>query len=237
MSASTGAESVVHDDLRGRIATTIANPVLGRRPRRTALTLAALAALVALHLASHLASREVAGVRAQTTSPAFDTLSAIVIVVSLVAILAGPFCYALWNGGPALSFAIPLVPIAFGELVARRWVLDVDAVVALTTGVVGAALALYATEVAATGSARPWRRRRPAAGSVLFVAVVAVGSAIAVTRFVLVAPDRLVDAYTPFAGLWLVALAVGGAYGVDWLRRRRDRSGRATDGLGDSHRS
>ena len=235
MSASTGAEPAVHDDLRSRIATAVAHPVLGRRPRRTALTLVALVALVALHLASYLASREVVGVRAQTTSTAFDTLSAIVIIVSLVAIVLGPFCYALWNGGPALSFAIPLVPIAFGELAARRWVLDVDAAVALTTGVAGAALALYTTEVAATGSTRPWRRRRLAPGSSLFVAVVGVGSAVAVSRFLLLAPDRLVDAYIPFAGLWLVALGVGGAYGVDWVRRYRDRSGQPTDGLTDSH--
>ncbi|WP_290817909.1 hypothetical protein [Halovivax sp.] len=216
---ATGADAERTVSIRVRLGRHLAHPLFGVRPRRTRLAVAALVAFLAAHLASALAAREIAGVRAQTLSPAFDSLSAAVIAASLVVVLAGPLAYATWNGGPALAFAVPLVPIAFGELLARRYVFDLDAAVAVSAGAAGAALALYAAEARRTDSLRPWQRRPPDTRRTLFVVAVVAGSAAVVARFVLDAPDGTAAAYAPFAAFWLVPAAVAVVYGVGGFRR------------------
>lgn len=212
---SDGRESIAVSSWTG---TDLGSPLLGRDPRRTRLGIAALTAVVILLSVSHVAAREIAGVRLQTVTSAFDTLSAIVILVSTALVLVGPFVYAAWNGGPALAFAVPVVPIAFGNLLAGRYVLGLDLTVALTTGVAGAAVAWYAADVGASGSLRPWRSDTSDVTQVTFVLAVATGAGVAAIRFVLVAPDRLVAAYAPFATLWLVPAVVAVCYAGAWLR-------------------
>ena len=188
------------------------HPFVGIDPRRSAIAIALLGTLVAIHLVSVLAAFEIAGVRAQTLTPAFDSFSAFVIVASLLAVTVGPLAYACWNGGPGLAAVIPLVPVLVGDAVTFRWVLDVDVTVAITAAGAGAALALVAGEARTLGTVTPWRERLPPANIGLFVAVVCVASAGVVASFVLQAPDGMVAAYRSFVVYWLVPVAVAGCY-------------------------
>lgn len=192
-------------------------PLLGTDPRRTAVSLAVLTVFACLTVVSTVAKDDLAGLRLATQTTAFDSLSSVVIVAGTALVLVGPFVYAAYNGGPALAFTIPLVPVALGELVAGRYVLDLDGAVALTTGVAGAAVALYLADVRRTGAHTPWNA--PARGGErLFVLAVAVAGGVLVGRFVAATPDRVVSTYLQFGFLWVLPLAVGAGYCLPVVR-------------------
>ncbi|ELZ11036.1 hypothetical protein C479_09503 [Halovivax asiaticus JCM 14624] len=193
--------------------------LLGLTGRRTALTLRTLLVLWGLYALSALTRGELRSGKLQTLSPAFDALSTVLILVGLFVATLGPVGYAIWNGGPVLAFAIALAPEFVGELLALRWVLDLDLAVSLTTGAAGAAAALAVTVVRTCRSHPDEPLSMPSQQHVLAVGIIVAGSAGAVTRFALQAPTRVLSAYRPFALYWLVPLAVVGLFAVS-LRRR-----------------
>ena len=193
------------------------SPLFGLDPRRTVGAVAILLAFVALFVASHLATTvSVGGRPLETTSPAFDTLSAIVILFATVLMVVGPILYAVWNGGPIVAVTLASVPVVLAEIVAGRYVLGLDAAIALTTAVAGCVLASYVVDVDRTGSLRPWSQVDCSLERLLAVTVVTVVGAVSVWRFVAVAPSALQSAYLPFGVLWLVPAVLTSRY---WLAR------------------
>ncbi|WP_339105370.1 hypothetical protein [Haloterrigena salinisoli] len=207
-------------DLRSAVGTVLDHPLVGLERRRTAIAVASLAALIGLFAVSYAgATVRVDGALLDTLSLGFDHVSTVLIVAATVTITIGPFAYAIWNGGPGLAFAIPLVPIALGDLAAGQYVLGVDTAVALTTGAVGSALALYAADVRTADSLRPWRTAGgPAIPRLLAVTVLTVVAAFGVVRFVAVVPPRSLERYAPFAALWLVPLGIVASYWAGEVR-------------------
>ena len=209
-------------DFRLTAGTALDHPLVGLERRRTAVAVAYLAALIGLFAVSYAGARiTVDGVMLDTTTPRFDAVSTYLIALSVATMTILPLAYAVWNGGPGLAFAMPLVPVALGDLAAGRYVLDADTAIALTVGAAAAALALYATDVRTTGSLRPWRaavERARVPGELVVVTILTVVAAVGVARFVAVVPPRHLDRYASFAGCWLVPLAVLGSYWVGQLR-------------------
>lgn len=203
----------------GRLAD---HELLGIDPRRTRLAVAALAVVLAVLAGSHAARVVTVGdVPLDTYTPRFDALSTVAILAATGAGAAAPL-YAVWNGGPLLSAAIPVAPVAAGDALAGRYVLDLDAVIALTVGAASAALALYAADYRVAGSLRPWRDR-PAGEWEDRLLAVSVASAVglaAAGSFLTAAPPHARSWYLPFATLWLLPVAIGGAY---WNARLRTR--------------
>ncbi|MFC7231816.1 hypothetical protein ACFQMM_11105 [Saliphagus sp. GCM10025308] len=161
----------------------------------------------------------------------FDSVRMIAIALVTPTILLIPFCYAAWNGGPALSFTLPLVPVTIGDLLAGGYVLDLDVALALTVGASAAAVALALTvgasaaavalvsvDVRQLGSVQVWRSSEVDTDSdrLLFVTSLAIVAAVGVGRFVAVAPAYVLEWYAPFGGLWFVTAAILGFYWVRW---------------------
>lgn len=199
----------------------LTHPLIGIERRRTALTMAYILGLITLCLVSYLEEQVVIdGVALETLTMLSDALTAVLIAVVTLTVLVVPPCYAAWNGGPALSFTLPLVPAGIGNFIASSYVLTADVAVALTVGGTAAALALVSTDVRQTGSLRSWQRNEIDDGQVLFTTVVAVIAAIGVGRFVTAVPSYMLGWYAPFAGYWLVTVGILGSY---WLNRARSR--------------
>lgn len=210
------------------------SPLLGVHPRRTLFAVSLLGAIILLVAFTHFATRvPVGGVPLETTTGLFDSLTAFVIALATATVLLGPYGYALWNGGPGLAAAIPLVPVAAGELLTGRHALGLDGAIAITTATGGATLGWYALEARRAGSVRPWRHR-VGAGDVLFgLTVACLVSGGVVWQFLADSPPFLVETYRPLASLWLVPAAVLGRY---WLRICADRFSRSRAGYPDSER-
>ncbi|MCU4742285.1 hypothetical protein OB955_04370 [Halobacteria archaeon AArc-m2/3/4] len=203
----------------GFVTDLLEHPLFGTEVRRTRYALAFLAGLAALVLASHAGTViTVGGAPLETTTWLFDTLSAIIIVGVVAAITVVPIAYAGWNGGPAMAFAIPLVPVALGELIAGRYVLGLDMAIALTVGAVGAAVALYATDVRQTRRFRPWRAGSIDDDLLVFVTTVSLVASLSAVSFVRTVPDHVLELYTPFLVLWLVPAVIVCTYWGVWTR-------------------
>ncbi|MGQ3412821.1 hypothetical protein ACT4ML_11250 [Natrinema sp. LN54] len=205
-------------DTRAAIGAALEHPLLGLERRRTALTVVYLLGLVAMFWASYLGTRvPVTDALRNTLTTGLDTLSTVFIALVTPTILLVPLCYAIWNGGPGLSFVLPLVPVGIGDVIAGAYVLDLDVAIGLTVGATAAAVALVAVDVRRAGSLRFWR-----AGvdedRLLFVTAAAVVAAVGVGRFVDTAPAYMLEWYAPLGGCWLVTAALVGGYWIVWAR-------------------
>lgn len=207
-------------DLRPAVSTVLDHPLAGLERRRTTIAVAYLSALIGLFAVSYAgANVRVDDVLLDTLSLGFDHVSTVLIVAVTATVTVVPFAYAIWNGGPGLTFAIPLVPVALGDLAAGQYVLGVDTAVALTAGAAASALALYATDVRTADSLRPWRTAGgPAVPRLLTVTVLTVVAAFGIARFVAVVPPRSLERYAPFAALWLVPFGIVASYWVVEVR-------------------
>ncbi|WP_306054765.1 hypothetical protein [Natronococcus wangiae] len=197
------------------------HPLVGLERRRTTVAVAYLAVLVGCFAVSYAgATVTIGGAPLETLTPRFDAVSAVLIALATATITIVPFCYAVWNGGPAVSFGLPLVPVLLGDLAAGRYVLGVDAAIALTVGAAAGALALLATDVRRTDSLRPWRADRgdATASHLPFVTMATIVAAVGVARFVASAPPRSLGWFLPFAVCWLVPVGIVGAYRQATLR-------------------
>ncbi|PGF15978.1 hypothetical protein CP556_07505 [Natrinema sp. CBA1119] len=231
---STETDSHRSLEVRAVVSAALRHPLLGLEPRRTALAGAYLLGLIATVLASYVGARVPISdsLRTPLTS-GLDTLSLLVIALVTATMLLAPLCYAVWNGGPLLSFGLPLVPVAVGDTVAGAYVLDLDLAVALTVGASAAALALLATDVRQVGSVRFWRAEHDGDDDrLLFVTALATVTAVGVGRFVGTAPSYVLEWYAPMGAVWLVTAAVLGSYWLNWARSawhaRSDRSAGAS---------
>ncbi|ELY55623.1 hypothetical protein [Natronolimnohabitans innermongolicus] len=195
------------------------HPLLGDRRRPTTIALAYLGVLVGLFALSYAGTTvTVGGSTLDTVTARFDTVSTYLIALATATIAIVPFVYAAWNGGPVLAAAMPLVPVALGDLAAGQYVLRTDTAIALTVAGSAAALALYATDVRRTGTLWPPRGAAIDTDRLLVVTVTVVVTAVGVGQFVAGAPPRSLEWYAPFSALWLVPTAVVGAYWVQTLR-------------------
>ncbi|MCU4926013.1 hypothetical protein OB905_08445 [Halobacteria archaeon AArc-dxtr1] len=195
------------------------HPWIGLERRRTLLTLGYVAVLVALFAVSYLGTTvTVDGATLDTLTPRFDTVSTVLILLATLTITVAPLVYAGWNGGPVTAFALALVPVVLAELAAGRYILGLDAVVALTVGAAASVVAVYATGVRRTGALLPWRRAVPDLDTLLFVTVISIVSAVAAARFVLAVPSYMAEWYAPFGALWLVTAGLLGVYWYAWAR-------------------
>ncbi|WP_126664026.1 hypothetical protein [Haloterrigena salifodinae] len=206
--------------LRSTVSAVLDHPLAGLERRRTAVAVAYLCALLGLFVVSYAgANVTVDDVLLDTLSLGFDHVSTVLIVAVTVTITIVPLAYAIWNGGPGLAFAIPLVPVALGDLAAGQYVLGVDTAVALTAGAAASALALYVTDVRTAGSLRPWRTAGgPVVPRLLSVTVLTVVAAFGIAQFVAVVPPRSLERYAPFAALWLVPFGVVASYWAGEVR-------------------
>lgn len=206
-------------DPRPAVGDVLEHPLVGLERRRTAVAVAYLAILLGIFAVRYAGmTLAIDGAPLETTlTSRFDVVSAVMIALAAGTITFVPFLYAAWNGGPALSFAMPLVPTVLGTLATGRYVLTLDGTIALTVGGAASALALFATGVRRTGSLRPWRTRVDTA-ALLFVTASTVVAAAGVGRFVAAAPPRHLEGYAPFVVLWLVPLVVVGAHWAAAIR-------------------
>lgn len=202
-------------------------PLVGLERRRTAVAIAYLLTVVAMFGVSYAGSTvTIDGAHLDTLTKQFDTLRTILIVVATATMAIVPLVYAVWNGGPALSFAFPLVPELLSEVIAGGYVLDLDAAIALTVGATASALALLAIDVRRRGVIRPWRSRAPDARSLWFVTIVVLVAAVGILRFVTTAPTHILEWYAPFGALWLVTAAIVPSY---WYALRRTAASTTRD--------
>ena len=200
----------------------LANPLLGIRPRRTAIGIGYLFALTSLFAVSYAGSAvTVDGDPLDTVVPGFDAVSTVLILLATATITVGPLLYAAWNGGPVLSFAFPLVPLLPGYVVGGGYVLGLDGTIALTVGAAASALALLATDVRSERSLRPWRYPSVDSTRVLAASVATVIAAVGVGRFLGAATSTSLAQYRPFGILWLPTLAIVGSYWYALVRTRR----------------
>lgn len=217
---------------RAAVSTALEHPLLGLERRRTALTVAYLLGLIAMFLASYIGMRmSINDALRSLLTVGLDTLSLLFIALVTATILVVPLWYAAWNGGPLLSFALPLAPVAVGDIMAGAYVLDLDVAVALTVGASAAALAVVSTDVRRAGSVRFWR-----AGidedRLLFVTAITIVAAVGVGRFVDTAPSYMLEWYAPMGTVWFVTAAVVGSYWLRWARSAwRTRGDRPTGRL------
>ncbi|WP_436346324.1 hypothetical protein [Natronorubrum sp. FCH18a] len=200
-------------DRRPAIDDVLEHPLLGLERRRTSVAIVSLLALTALFAVSYAGSAvAVGGAPLETLTTQFDTITKVLIALVTATITILPFVYAAWNGGPLLSFSMPLVPVLLVDVAAGQYVLGVDAAVALTVGAAACALALFATDVRRAGSLRPWRSVEIDAVHLLFVTMAILVAAAGVAQFVAIQPPRTLEWYAPFGVLWLVPVGIVGAY-------------------------
>lgn len=200
------------------VGTALEHPLFGLERRRTGLTVAYLLGVIAIVLASSIGMRVAIGAAPRSLlTVGLDTLSLLSVALVTATILVVPFWYAAWNGGPLLSFALPLAPVAVGDIVAGAYVLDLDVAVALTVGASAAALAVVSADVRRAGSVRFWQTGIDE-DRLLFVTAVTVVAAVGVGRFVDTAPSYMLEWYAPMGPVWLVTAAVVGSYWVRWAR-------------------
>ncbi|ELY35934.1 hypothetical protein [Natronorubrum tibetense] len=189
------------------------HPLLGLERSRTRIAIAGLLGLTALFAVSYAGSAvSIGGTPLETLTTRFDTLTKLLIALATATITILPFVYAVWNGGPLLSFAMALVPVFLGDIAAGQYVLGVDTVIALTVGAAACALALFATDVRRAGSLRPWNAARIDAVHLLVVTFAVLVAAAGVAQFVATQPPRNLEWYAPFSVLWLIPIGIVGAY-------------------------
>lgn len=219
-------------EVRAAVSAALGHPLLGLEPRRTALAGASVLGLIATFLASHVGTGVPIGDAFRTPlTLGLDTLSLLVIALVAAAMLVAPVCYAVWNGGPLLSFGLPLVPVVIGDTVAGAYVLDLDLAVALTVGASAAALAVVSADVRQVGSVRFWRADTDE-DQLLFVTAIAIVAAVGVGRFVGTVPSYVLEWYAPMGPVWLVTAAIVGSYWLRWARSAwRTRGNRSTERL------
>ena len=230
-SAETPEDEAISTPRTWPIGTTFwGNPLVGLDRRRTAATAVLLGCFALLFAVSYGGGVvTVDGQPIETTTAAFDSLSAFVIVFAVALIVAGPIVYAVWNGGPVGAVAVAFVPIALGEVATGRYAFGLDGAIATTTGVVGCVLGLYVIDVRETSSFRPWRVHLCSREQLLLVTAITVIGAVSVARFVASAPDFLAEIFAPFAMLWLVPLGLLGRY---WLAHAHDSGSSQPTGTG-----
>ncbi|WP_137291142.1 hypothetical protein [Natronorubrum halophilum] len=195
------------------IDTVLEHPLIGVERRRTRVAIGFLAVFVGLFVVSYAGSvLTVNGEALETLTERFDMVSTVLIALAAAAVTIVPFLYATWNGGPALSFALPLVPVTLGHMAAGQYVLGLDTVIALTVGSAASALALFAADIRRTGSLRPWNAGSRDESQLLFVTMLTVVAAVSASQFVAGAPPRSLELYLPFSVLWFASLGIVGAY-------------------------
>lgn len=127
----------------------------GRRRHRTVAGGFALAALAGLVLGSvWLPEVALTGEATYHRVDAVDTVIAVGIIGVLASIGVG-FLYAVWNGGPLLAFAIPVLPEMLGTVASGGRTVDQDLAILLTAGAAAATLAVYSGGYHQTGTWRP----------------------------------------------------------------------------------
>lgn len=215
------------------VGAVLTHRLFGRDERRTTLALAYLGGFCLLFAVSYAGSAiTVGGAHLDTYTRAFDSLTATVIVVAVATMALAPFVYAVVNGGPLLSFSIPIVPIGLAELASWRYVLGLDGAIALTAGAAASAFALYVSGVRTAGTLGPWRQRPIDADALLVVTALVFISSVTIARFVTTVPEHVTAWYAPFLVLWLVPAVIVPAYWGAWLYRTvfENRVRRPTDG-------
>ena len=198
---------------RSTTGSVLEHPLIGLERRQTGIAAAYLAVLIGLFAISYTGSAvTIDGAALDTVVPGFDAISSWLIIIATVTIAIVPFLYAAWNGGPAVAFVLPLVPVLLGDIAAGQYVLGTDTAIALTVGAAASALALVAADIRRTRSLRPWRAADSDDSQLLVVTILTVVAAISVGRFVAGVPPRYLEWYAPFGALWLVPLTVVGCY-------------------------
>ncbi|PSQ19939.1 hypothetical protein BRD00_00455 [Halobacteriales archaeon QS_8_69_26] len=126
----------------------------GRQPRRRRVGGVVLAGLTVLVLGGTWVPHLL--VTGPGTWHRVETVDGVVAaaVLAVVASVGLGFVYAVWNGGPLLSFAIPVLPELVGRLSAGSWAVDQDLAVVLSAGAGAAVLAVYGTAWAERDSPR-----------------------------------------------------------------------------------
>jgi hypothetical protein len=134
-------------DKRMNAGSLLAHPLVGEHRRRSAVGLAFLGTVVSMTVVSSwLSGAVVRSVRLETLTVAIDEFRAFIIVLVLASQALG-VGYALWNGGPALAFSIPVVPLLVAGGLAGGMALETDLAVALGAGATGATVAVATTTV------------------------------------------------------------------------------------------
>lgn len=89
------------------------------------------------------------------------TLDGLISIAIFLAVLANllAILYALWNGGPGLSFLFPIAPLVVGWLFAGQITVAIDLAIALAAGTLAATLATMRLMFATTEIDRALRRR------------------------------------------------------------------------------
>ncbi|UTF54528.1 hypothetical protein [Natronosalvus rutilus] len=214
---STDVPSLPERATPGPVLELLDHPWIGLERRRTVAVGVYLCGLLALFLIGYFGGHvRIDDVVLDSLTVGFDSVRMIAIALVAPTILLIPLCYAAWNGGPALSFTLPLVPVTIGDLLAGGYVLDLDIALALTVGASAAAVALVSADVRRLGSVRVWRSSETDVDRLLFVTALVVVAAVGVGRFVAAAPAYVLEWYAPFGGLWIVATAILGFYWVRW---------------------
>ncbi|WP_049924240.1 hypothetical protein [Halopiger djelfimassiliensis] len=211
--------------------TVLEGPLVGVKRRRTAITIAYVAALIALFTASYAGTAiTIDATQLDPLTPRFDSLSALLIALATATMVFVPLGYALWNGGPAMSVALALLPVVLGDVAAGRYVFDLDTAIALTVGASAGALALLATDVRRRGSIRPWRVQPVDENALLFVTATTVVAAVGVARFVVAAPEYIREWYAPAGLCWPVAIGILAVYWYLWATTVAERTERQPAG-------
>lgn len=147
----------------------LTHPLIGRRPRRTAVGIGWLVTVLAgVFAVNRLPVWLLEDGDRRSLVNTLDGVVAVVILLVGISILAG-IGYGLWNGGPVLATLVAALPVIVGTVASGDLVLDIDLVLALCGGAAAASLGAYATGVRVTGRLRP--RPFPGAADTLGVAV------------------------------------------------------------------
>ena len=192
--------------------------LLGVSRRRTLVGVAYLFGLIGLVATSAAAARaSVAGVRVVTVTPAFDALYWALIVIVVLSTFVVPLAYALFNGGPALAFAIAVAPETVVYAATGSLYLTPDLALGLVFGALGAVGALYVTAYRSHGSLAPGAR--PALdGALLFATAASLVAAAALARLYAGGPSAMAARTEPLGYAIVPALALVARCWVDRLR-------------------
>lgn len=129
--------------------------VCGRRRRRRQVGGIALLVLVLLVLAgAWLPPYLATGEALWHSVGALDRVVTAGILAVAASIVLG-FLYAAWNGGPLLSFALPVVPGVAGKFSSGIWAVNQDLAVVLSAGAGAAVLGVYSAGRIERAAVRP----------------------------------------------------------------------------------
>lgn len=118
-----------------------ARALIGIQRRRRVVGIGLFVLVVVIATAARLVPRWLL-FGSENTGLAFlvDGLLSVAIFLALFVVVLS-LTYAVWNGGPGLSFLLPLVPLVVSWLVTRQLVMTVDVALALAAGTLAATLA------------------------------------------------------------------------------------------------